>query len=301
MQSIAWSNSNPGGKTKAREKMKGAADYLRNLREWERKVKEDKDLEEPSKRGVDNASLAILTGEKAARFSANNRSELLGIARFAQEFGFEPIIEGGGEAWTVADELGRAHATVILNPRYRRWKDEELVRDGGSSIENAAKLYAAGCQIAVLPGSKGISLGGIVGRDMMHLTIEAGFAVRGGLSEKAAIDAITIIPARIMGISHRVGSLEVGKDADVIVTDGDLLHYQTFVQYAFVDGKMAYDKQEELYFAHIRPRAESELGPESKVDPGEEEIEDHEESDEEDDDAGDEGGDDDGEEESDDE
>lgn len=286
LQSITWSNNNPGGKTKARDKMRAAAEYLRKKREWEKKVKEDKELEEPSKRGIDNASLQILTGEKKARFSANNRSELLGIAHFAQEFGFEPIIEGGGEAWTVADELGRAGATVILNPRYRRWKDESLVRDGGSSIENAAKLYAAGCQIAVLPGSKGISLGGIVGRDMMHLTIEAGFAVRGGLSEKAAIEAITIVPARVMGISHRVGSLEVGKDADVIITDGDLLHYQTFVQYAFVDGKLAYDKQEELYFAHIRPRPETELAPESKVDPGEEvdddEIEDHDETPDED-------------------
>jgi hypothetical protein len=51
-----------------------------------------------------------------------------------------------------------------------------------------------------------------------------------------------------------VGSLEVGKDCDAIVTDGDLLHYRTFVQYAVVDGKLAYDKEKELFFAHIRPR-----------------------------------------------
>src|SRR6185436_10325318 len=52
----------------------------------------------------------------------------------------------------------------------------------------------------------------------------------------------------------RVGSLERGKDCDAIVTDGDILHYQTFVQYAVVDGKLVYDKEKELYFAHIRPR-----------------------------------------------
>lgn len=270
LQSLSWSNRNPSGKTKTRAKLKAAAKYLREFKVWEEKVKDEKDLEEPSKRGVDTTSLAVLTGAKTARFNASARSELLGIARLAQEFGFEPVIEGAAEGWTIADELGRAHATVIINPRYRRWKDESLVRDGGSSIENAAILHKAGCQIVVMPSSRGISLGGIVGRDIMHLTVEAGFAVRGGLSETAAIEAITMAPARVMGISHRVGSLEVGKDADVIVTDGDLLHYQTFVQYAVVDGKIAYDKQEELYFAHIRPRPESELAPESHVDPGEE-------------------------------
>lgn len=270
LQSVPWSNRNPSGKSKTRAKFKAAAKYLREFKLWEEEVKKDKELEEPSKRGIDTTSLSILRGEKTPKFNSSDRSELLGIARLAQEFGFSPVIEGAAEGWTIADELGRANATVIINPRYRRWKDESLVRDGGSSIENAAILHKAGCQIVVLPGSRGISLGGIVGRDIMHLTIEAGFAVRGGLSETAAIEAITMAPARVMGISHRVGSLEVGKDADVIVTDGDLLHYQTFVQYAVVDGKLAYDKQEELYFAHIRPRPESELAPESKVDPGEE-------------------------------
>lgn len=281
---LAWSNSNPSGKRNTRLKMKKAAKYLRAYRQWEEDKKDDKDLKEPSRSGVDTTSLAILRGEKTAKFNASDRSDLLGIARFCQEFDIQPVIEGAGEGWTVADELGRAGARIIINPRYRRWKDENLVRDGGSSIENAAKLHAAGCQIAILPGSRGISLGGIVGRDIMHLTIEAGFAVRGGLSETAAIEAITIVPARMMGVGHRVGSLEVGKDADIIVTDGDLLHYQTFVQWAFVDGKLVYDKEEELYFAHIRPRPETELAPVEKVDAGEDPVED-EEGDEEEEDA----------------
>ena len=290
---LSWTNNNPSGKRNTRAKMKKAAEYLRAYRKWEVDKKKDKSLKEPSKSGVDTTSLAILRGEKTAKFNASDRADLLGIAHFCQEFGIRPVIEGAGEGWVVADELGRAGARIIINPRYRRWKDENLVRDGGSSIENAAKLHAAGCQIAILPGSRGISLGGIVGRDIMHLTIEAGFAVRGGLSEAAAIEAITIIPARLMGISHRVGSLEVGKDADIIVTDGDLLHYQTFVQWAFVDGKLVYDKEEELYFAHIRPRPETELAPVEKIDAGEEVPED------EDGDAGEDEGEEDGDDEED--
>jgi imidazolonepropionase-like amidohydrolase len=201
------------------------------------------------------------------------------------------VIEDAVEGWTVADELGRAGATVVLTPRTRRTKSELLSSEGGSSIENAAKLHAAGCQIAIVPQSKGVDLGGIVGRDILHLPIEAGFAIRGGLPEQAAFEAITIVPARILGVAHRVGSLEVGKDCDLIITDGDILHYETFVQWSVVDGKVVYDKQQELYYAHIRPRppVDTELAPESKVDPGEEGVdEDHDESSDDDDEGDDE-------------
>ena len=61
----------------------------------------------------------------------------------------------------------------------------------------------------------------------------------------------------------------MGKDCDVIVTDGDILHYETFTQWAVVDGSIVYDKQKEMWFAHIRPRPESALAPEVKVDAGE--------------------------------
>ena len=266
----SYSTRNPSGKRALDEKFASAAAYLREYRQWEEDVKDDKDLKEPSRKGVDPSALSILNGEKLALFNADERGDLLGIARLAQRFGFRPVIEGCREGWTVAGELGRAGAFAIVTPRDRRDKDETLVRDGGSSIENAAILHRSGVQVAVVPGSKGIDLGGIAGRDIMHLPIEAGFAVRGGLSEQTAFEAITIVPARILGVDHRVGTLEVGKDCDLVVTDGDILHYQTFVQYAVVDGKQVYDKQDELFFAHIRPRPEAAIAPEVHVDPGEE-------------------------------
>jgi len=248
--SLSWSGRSPTGKASLREKMTSASAYLRVYRKWEKDVKKDKDLKEPSKKGVDSTVLAVLKGEVHARFSADDREDLLGIARLAQEFGFRPVIAGCREGWTVADELGRAGAMAIITPRTRRDKNENL---------------------------GGINLGGIAGRDIMHLPVEAGFAVRGGLSEEAALDAITIEPARMMGVGHRVGSLAVGKDCDLIVTDGDVLHYQTFVQYAIVDGELVYDKEQELFFAHIRPRAKAEVAPEEKIDAGENVEEDGEE------------------------
>ena len=266
-----------------REKLARASEYIREYRQWQEDVKSDKELKEPSKKGVDNSVLGVLTGEVMAKFRADSREELLGIARIAQEYQFRPVIDGCREGWTVADELGRAGAYAIVTPRERRDKSELLVREGGSSIENAAILYAAGVQIAIKPSSRGVSLGGITGRDIMHLPVEVGFAIRGGLPEDAAIASVTTVPARMMGVSHRVGTLEVGRDCDLIVTDGDLLHYQTFVQWAVVDGDVVYDKEAELFFAHIRPRAETEVAPLRRLDAGENEEEDEDGDDEDDD------------------
>lgn len=265
---FSWSARNPAGRRSLREKFQSAAAYLREYRDWEEKVKKDKELKEPQKKNVDTTVLAVLKGESTAKFNANERDDLLGIARLAQEFGFRPVIEGCVEGWTVADELGRAGAMAILTPRDRRPKDEALARDGGSSIENAAILHKSGVSVAVVPSTESVDLGGIVGRDIMALPIEADFAIRGGLPEDAALASITTTSARILGVQHRVGSLEIGKDCDLIVVDKDLLHYEAFVQWTVIDGKVVYDKQKELYFAHIRPRAEAQPEP-MKLDKGE--------------------------------
>lgn len=264
---FSYNGRNPSSKRSLREKFESAAAYLREYRDWEEKVKKDKELKEPAKKNVDTTVLAVLKGESTAKFNANERDDLLGIARLAQEFNFRPVIEGCIEGWTVADELGRAGAMAIVTPRDRRAKDERLVREGGSSIENAAILHRSGVSVAVVPATESVDLSGLVGRDIMHLPIEADFAIRGGLPEDAALASITSVPARILGIQHRVGTLEVGKDCDLAVTDGDILHYQTFVQWAVIDGKVVYDKQKELFFAQIRPRAEP--PPERKLDKGE--------------------------------
>jgi imidazolonepropionase-like amidohydrolase len=267
LASIPWDLGNPSGIKSTRDKFAKAAAYQREMRAW--RERGNKDEKEPSRKGVDTTANRVLAGEALAHFRASRREELLGIARFAQEHGFRPVIEGCEEGWTVADELGRAGAYAILTPRHRMPKDERYVRPGGASIENAALLHRAGVQVAVRPDSTTIDMIGSAGRDLLALAVEAGFAVRGGLPEDAALAAMTIVPARLLGIDHRVGTLAPGRDCDAIVTDGDILHYQTFVQYAVVDGKVVYDKEKELYFAHIRPRpkppAAAEPPPEAKA------------------------------------
>jgi len=247
--SLSWSTGR--AKESLRDKFKGAARYVRAYRAWEEEKKQNKDLPEPSRKGVDSTALKILSGEVLARFSNTGRNDLLEIARLAQTYGFRPVFDGCIEGWTVASELGRAGASAIVTPRTRTAKDERLQREAGSSIENAALLYEHGVQVAIIPGDKTIDLMGLAGRDLMHLPIEAAFAVRGGLPQDAAIAGITSVPARLLGVDHRVGTLEVGKDCDLILTDGDLLHYETFVQVTVVEGKVVYEKDKEPYWSHI--------------------------------------------------
>lgn len=275
LQTMSWSVRNPGGKRSLREKFEKARAYLHELQKFQRGQKGDDD-EGPSDKGVDGGVLAVLQGKSRAKFTVNDRGDLLSLARFAQEFDFRPVIEGCHEGWTVADELGRAGATVILTPRDRKTEDDELLIETGSTIENAAILYDHGVQVAIVPGNPGIDLNGMMGRDLLALPIEVAFAVRGGLPEDAGLASVTTVPARLLGISHRVGTLEQGKDCDLIVTDGDWMHYETFVQYTVVAGKLVYDKQEEVFFAHIRPRPVEEVEetaeePEAEDAPGAEE------------------------------
>ena len=256
--SMSWSVSNPSAIRSLRKKFQATSAYLRDYREWDAlSDKEKKEVKEPRKPdGYDPSVLAVLRGELLARFTASTREDLLGIARLAQTYHFRPVIWGCREGWTVAEELGRAGALAVVTPRERSPKDEKLVRPGGSSIENAAILHAHGVQVAIKPANASFNLGGITGRDLLHFPVEAAFGVRGGLPEDAALASITLIPARILGVDHRIGTLEVGKDMDAIVTDGDVLHYETFVQWTVVSGKVVYDKQKEVLYAHIRPRPE---------------------------------------------
>jgi imidazolonepropionase-like amidohydrolase len=91
--------------------------------------------------------------------------------------------------------------------------------------------------------------------------MEAAFAVRGGLPEDAALRSITIDAARILGIDHRVGSLEIGKDGNFMITDGDPLHYMTHVRWTVVNGRLVYDKQKDSLFSHIRPNGDRDAPP----------------------------------------
>jgi len=261
--------SDPAETRRVRESLDGIIKYRRDLAEYER-LKAEEDLEEGEEseleapddsaiKGRNTRYVRLLDGDATALIEADDAASLLAIAELSEHYGIRVVIDGGVEAWTVADRLARGDISVIVSPRARQDQDDDLIRPNGSTIENAKILRDHGIRVAFMPegglfgSSNGISLSGLGGRDLQHYFLTGAFAVRGGLSEKDAIRALTIDSAIILGIDDRVGSLEVGKDADMIVVDGDLLHYQTLVQQAIVNGRVEYDKDEAGILSHVRP------------------------------------------------
>jgi imidazolonepropionase-like amidohydrolase len=209
------------------------------------------ELEAPQKPPGIDPYIRLLKRELPARLEAERASEILAVLELVDEFKFRLILEGAVEAWTVADQIARRDVKVIITPRAKRQPNEQISRPSGSSVESAAVLSKAGVKFAIVPPEPYFATWD-GGRDLMTLPLDAALAVAGGLDEQTALEAITITAAEILGIDDRVGSLQAGKDADIIVLDGHPFHRNTFVQLTFVNGKLLYEKSKSSYFSHIR-------------------------------------------------
>lgn len=263
-ETLRYSSTRPSERQKVRQGLARVEQYLRDLDHYQREKRRDPELEEPDKRWIrgDYAKyLRLLRGESRALVSAQTAGDITDYCQLADRFGIGLVIDGAAEGWLVPGELARCGASAIITPRTRIDRNEAVNRPNGSSIENARILQESGVRFAVIPRRSSISTGGTGGQDLLHLNLEAAFAVRGGLSQEAAIRAITIDAAHILGVERRVGSLEVGKDADFIVVDGDLLHYQTLVRWSIVNGRVVYDRMKDTLFDHIRPEDDPDAPP----------------------------------------
>jgi imidazolonepropionase-like amidohydrolase len=238
-------------KTNLRQNLRKARDYLQKLDEYTRK-KDQKKLQELKKPSGIDAYIRLLKKQLPARLSATTATRILGIVELIDEFDISVIIEGAIEAWTVAEQITKHDIRLIITPRDKRRPNEFISAPSGSTLENAAILKKAGVKFAIVPTSPYFQTWGIAGRDLMALPMEAAFAVRGGLDEQTALEAITITAAEILGIANRVGSLQVGKDADIIILDGHPFHHKTFVETTIINGKVLYEKSKSPYFSHIK-------------------------------------------------
>ncbi|MCS6977756.1 MAG: amidohydrolase family protein [Gemmatales bacterium] len=175
----------------------------------------------------------------------------------AKELGYAVILEGVHEAWLIPEELKEAQAQVILTPRSRRRPQLGKEDSTGSSIETAGILERTGVPFAVATLGNSVNLDGIPGRDLTSLMLEAAFAVRGGCSDDTALAAITINPARMLGLDKRIGSIEIGKDADLLILTGPPLDYHSHVDKALVGGKVYYDRVRENIYPDLPNRPKS--------------------------------------------
>ncbi|MEO1523958.1 MAG: amidohydrolase family protein [Planctomycetota bacterium] len=224
-----------------RKQFKTAREYLKKKAEHEAATKAGKKTAPPRKPVTDDF-LALMEGKKPMRMSAPTASEIRDMIALADELGYKVSFDQTVEAWLVADELSKAGATVTITPRASRRPNFGEEDSSGSWVETPRVLEESGIPFAVTALSPSISLGGIAGRDLTSLPLEAAFLVRGGASSQEALEALTISPAKMLGIEDRVGSLEAGKDADILILTGDPLDYRTYVETAIVNGRVAYER-----------------------------------------------------------
>lgn len=196
----------------------------------------------PGGRGVTPEALRLVRKEIPLRTDASSVSQMRDMIALAKELDYNLVLDGVHEAWLMTDELKKANVQAVLTPRSRRRPTPGKEDTTGSSIETSGLLAKAGVPFAVAPLSSSVSLDGIPGRDLSSLMLEAAFAVRGGASDETALAALTITPAKLLGLDKRIGSIEEGKDADLLILTGPPLDYRSLVDQALVRGKLYYDR-----------------------------------------------------------
>lgn len=187
----------------------------------------------------------LLKREFPARIQANNATDIRAALRLAQEFGFDLVIDGGAGAWEFKDELAARRVPVILGQVSHPYVSNEEIPDRQDyppvDERLAGRLTAAGVTTAIATFSRAFGSLAPSGSGKW-LLIDAAIAAGYGMSEADVLKAVTIVPAKILGIADRVGTLEAGKDADVIVLDGPPLSVKTWVERAYVNGELVYQK-----------------------------------------------------------
>jgi imidazolonepropionase-like amidohydrolase len=159
---------------------------------------------------------------------ANTVKQILVALDFVKEFGFDMVIVGGSDSWKVADLLKQNNVSVILQQIHSLPTLED--DDVDQPYKTAALLQKAGVLFAISDDD-----GQTRGR---NLAFCAGTAVAYGLSKEDALAAITLNAAKLMGVSDKTGSIEIGKDANIIISEGDLLDMRTSnVTHAFIQGR----------------------------------------------------------------
>lgn len=170
---------------------------------------------------------------------ANTVKQMLLAMDFVKEFGFDVVIVGGSDSWQIADLLKQNNVSVILGQSHSlpTLQDDDI----DQPYKTAAMLQKAGVTFSITdddPQNRG-----------RNLPFNAGTAVAYGLTKEQALQAITLNAAKIMGISDKTGSIEKGKDANIIISEGDILDMKTsIVTDAFIQGRKIdlMDKQKML-------------------------------------------------------
>lgn len=206
---------------KLRETLFAARDYIT------RKEAAGDDIQKQPKFDLKmEALIPVLQGEIPLKAHAHRADDICTAIRIAREFSLKLTLEHCTEGHLIPEIVARADCPVAVGPTLTHASKLELAN---KSFDTPGVLARAGCQVSIITDSSVIP--------QQYLSLCAGLAVKAGMDPFAALQAITINPAKHLGVADRVGSLEVGKDADLVITDGDPMVSDTTVKMVFINGR----------------------------------------------------------------
>jgi len=176
------------------------------------------------------ALLPVIRGELPLKAHAHQADDIFTAIRIAEEFGVKLTLEHVTEGHLIVDELAQTNYPMAVGPTMSHASKVEL---RNKSWTTPGILAKAGCQVSIITDNSVIQ--------QENLPLCAGMAVKAGMDPFQALQAITINPAKHIGIADRVGSLEVGKDADLVMTDGCPFEISTKVMRVLIDGNTVYE------------------------------------------------------------
>jgi imidazolonepropionase-like amidohydrolase len=202
-----------------------ARNYIAN-KEWARK----KNKKMPDVDLANETLEPVLKRRLPLRVHAHRADDIVTAVRIAEEFGVRMVFEHGTEAHKIADWLATKKIPVVAGPALGT---PSKIETQGLTFKALKKLDEAGVLYSITTDHP------VVGIHVLLMC--AIMAVKEGLSEAKALEAVTINPAKILGLEKRVGSLEAGKDADLVIFSGDPFDARSLVEKTIIDGKVVFD------------------------------------------------------------
>jgi imidazolonepropionase-like amidohydrolase len=179
---------------------------------------------------------AVLAKRIPLLVEAHRTTDIMNALRLADEFALSLILEKCTEGYLVAGEIAKRKVPVIVGPVSTSFVDMTRLEYRKHDLRNAGILAGNGVKVAL----------GVAGRDgasSKFVTLAAAMAVANGMDESAALRAITLTPAEMLGVAGRIGSLEAGKDADVVILSGPPLETRSSVEMVLIDGRIVYERK----------------------------------------------------------
>ena len=222
--SVSGNFSSPG--TKAKQVAMIRTELLK-AQAYAKKQNDKDSSKRPSEDLKMDVLVKLLKGEIKALITANSSTDIMSAFRLAKEFNLKLVLDGAAEAYRLIPQVKEAKAEIVLHATMARNADDMV----NMSRESAALLTAAGIPVSIETGYEAY-----VPKTRI-LLFEAAQAVAYGLSFTEGLKAITINPATLLGLEKRIGSIEKGKDADIVLYNGDPFEYMTKVCMVFINGE----------------------------------------------------------------